>query len=159
MRRDSMDRAMDILKESARGFVYYHLVDEAGNMAGIESIDSGYTLMEPENGMMVHANHYETEAYKKTDLAYTYIPDSFGRADRLRELISSAAGSVTPEMMMEFLADHKNRPDSICSHVDESKPPEMASMSLSSLVMAPKERKMFVAFGPPCENTYQEYVL
>ena len=159
MRQNTIDKAMEVLSKAARGLVYYHLADKHGNMTGIESIYDEYTIVDPEDNTLIHANHYETEKYKKDDLAHTYIQDSFGRADRLRELISGSFGSITPKKMMGFLSDHKNHPDSICSHVDKTKPMELASMSKGSFIMIPEELKMYVAFGPPCENQYWEYSL
>lgn len=135
------------------------LADKHGNMTGIESIYDDYTVLQPVNSTLVHANHYETEKYKKKDLAYTYIQDSFGRADRLRELISSSFGKITLKQMMEFLSDHQNYPNSVCTHVDNTKPPEMAAMSKASFVMVPEDLKIYIALGPPCENQYWQYSL
>lgn len=159
MQQETVGGAMDILKKTARGVGYYHLADKNGNMAGIESVYDDYTILIPENDALVHANHYETEKYKKVDLAYTYIRDSFGRADRLRELISDSFGSITVDKIMRFMSDHQNHPNSICSHVDSTKPPEMASESRASIIMVPEELKLYVAYSHPCENHYWEYSL
>lgn len=159
MRQKTIGEAVNILGKSARGIGYYHLADKYGSITGIESVYDDYTILQPENNILVHANHYETEKYKKIDLAYTYIQDSFGRAGRLRELISDSFGNITPEMMMGFLSDHRDYPDSVCHHIDPAKPPEMASMSKASFIMVPGELKMYIAFGPPCENQYFEYSL
>ena len=159
MRQKNMDQALDILKKTSRGLQYCHLADKSGNMSGIESVYDDYTVLPPENHLLVHANHYETEKYKKDDLAYAYIQDSFQRADRLRELISGSFGAITIKQMMAFLSDHQNYPNSVCRHVDRTKPPEMASMSKGSFIMAPEELKIYIAFGPPCENPFWEYSL
>lgn len=157
MGRKSVKDALAVLSETARGIGYFHLADGQGALAGIESIYDDYTIIEPTNGVLVHANHYETEKYKKTDGAAVFIKDSFGRADRLRERIAAFHGSLTPELMMELLQDHSCHPDSICRHVDPAKQPVFASLSLASLIMVPKEGKIFISCGPPCENEYVEY--
>lgn len=159
MQKETMDDAMDILKKTARGVGYYHLADKNGHILGIESVYDDYTVMHPENHSMIHANHYETGKYKKNDMAHIYIQDSFGRADRLRELVSGSFGDITVKQIMNFLSDHQNHPDSICRHADPDKPPEMASESRASIIMVPEELKLYVAFGPPCENPYWEYSL
>lgn len=159
MRQDTPEGAMDILKKAARGVGYYHLADKNGNMIGIESVYDDYTVLYPENHSLVHANHYETKEFKKNDLAYTYIQDSFGRADRLKELVVDSYGSITVKQIMSFLTDHQNHPHSICNHVDKTKPPEMASESRASIIMVPEKLLIYVAFGPPCENQYWEYSL
>jgi len=151
--------ALKILCAVARGVGYYHLADQYGNMAGIESVYDDYRILNPQNDTLVHANHYETDDYKKADGACMYLPDSFGRAQRMRELISKNTGNITPELMMNIMADHEHYPKSICTHVDRSQPPELASISRASFIMIPAQLKMYVAFGPPCENLYHEYSL
>jgi len=159
MRQKSFAEAFDVLRKSARGVGYYHLADAGGNLLGIESIYDGYTVLEPEQGMLVHANHYETHDYTENDGAHTYITDSFQRAPRLRHLMRQHHGSLTPEIMMTLLADHEGYPNSICRHVDDSKPQEYASMSKASFIMLPAKQKMYICAGQPCENKYEEYAL
>lgn len=159
MRQKSFEDAFEILRNSARGIGYYHLTDTRGNMLGIESIYDGYSVLEPKQGMLVHANHYETIEYAKNDGAHTFITDSFKRAPRLRCLMEEHHGALTPEIMMKLLADHEGFPNSICRHVDGSKSQEFASMSKTSFIMLPEERKMYICAGPPCENKYEEYAL
>ncbi len=159
MRQKTVSEAMDVLSEYARGIGYYHVADGMGNMSGIESIYDDYTIIRPVKEVLVHANHYETEKYQAVDVAKIYIPDSFSRADRLRELINNIYGSITPELMMATLSDHAGHPDSLCHHVDVTKPPELTSLSVASFIMIPAERVMYVSYGPPCENEYVEYIL
>ncbi len=159
MREKSAGDAMGILRRTARGVGYVHVADGMGSISGIESVYDDYAILEPVRGVLIHANHYETDKYKKIDGAYTYIPDSFKRADRLRALIDGAYGSVTPEMMMSFLSDHEGYPKSVCTHVDPGTPPVFASLSVASVVMVPGEGKMFISSGSPCENGYSEYLV
>jgi len=159
MSRKTSPEAMDVLRTTSRGVGYIHIADESGFMSGIESVYDDYALIEPKDGVLVHANHYETDKFKKTDGAAVYIQDSFGRAGRLRELIAKAYGSITPESMMEFLADHKGYPKSVCTHVDTSMSSAMPALSRASFIMVPGEGRMFISTGPPCEHDYIEYIL
>jgi len=157
MRRKSFGDAFDILRRCARGLGYYHLADAGGNLLGIESVYDGYTVLEPKQGVLVHANHYETHDYAKNDGAHEFIPDSYQRASRLRSMMEQHHGLLTPEIMMKLLADHEGHPNSICRHVDGTKPPEFASISKASFIMLPAERRLFICAGPPCESQYREY--
>jgi isopenicillin-N N-acyltransferase-like protein len=159
MRQTRFEDAWAILKDSARGVGYYHLADGRGTIMGIESLHDRYTPLEPRRGLLVHANHYETPEYAAIDWAKTYIADSFQRAPRLRSLMEEHYGALTPELMMQCLADHDGYPDSICRHVDESKPQLHASMSKASFIMLPAERRILICAGPPCENDFLEYAL
>ena len=159
MRRGSFEEVLEVLKGSVRGIEYFHLADARGNMAGMESVHDDYTILYPNQGVLVHANHYETPGYAETDVAPMFIPDSFHRASRLRYLIDQHYGTMTPEVMMTLLADHDGRPHSICAHKDPEKPYEFATISAASVIMVPAERKMYVSSGQPCKNRYKEYSL
>lgn len=157
MRQPTAGKALDILKKYSRGVEYFHVADADGRMAGVESVYDGCTVLEPQEGVLVHANHYETEAYTKDDVARMHISDSFKRADRLRELIREHYGELTPELMMKLMADHEGYPYSICRHLDPNVPYALSAISAASVVMVPEERVMYVAAGPPCENGFAEY--
>jgi isopenicillin-N N-acyltransferase-like protein len=159
MRQPRIGFALAILRRQARGLAYFHLADSAGSMTGIEAVADDVNLILPEKDVLVHANHYETERFKAADWTTQLIPDTCARAGRMRELIESAYGRITPEIMMEILADHEGHPNSICRHVDPAKPPELASTSRASFVMVPAEGLMYIAAGPPCEFQFMEYRL
>lgn len=159
MTRNTAQESMDVLRRTSRGVGYIHIADKSGFIAGIESVYDDCTILEPKDGVLVHANHYETDKYRKGDAAYTYIPHSFTRAERLRQLIAGSHGALTPEKMMLFLEDHQGLPNSLCRHVDPALPAVFASLSRASWIMLPDEGKLFLAAGPPCEYAYVEYRL
>jgi isopenicillin-N N-acyltransferase-like protein len=159
MRQRNIDDALEVLKETARGFGYYHLADAGGKMIGIESVADSFKLLQPEKHVIVHANHYENEEFKKVDLAHLYLQCTHVRSERLKQLIRNDYGSLNPKMMMGFLSNHDEEQSSICKHVDAAKPREMASQSRGSFVMVPEERVMYVSSGPPCQNEFIEYYL
>ena len=157
MRGRSAAEAMDVLRRTARGVGYVHVADGAGAMMGIESVYDDHALVEPEDGVLVHANHYETGRYRELDGAPVHIPDSFHRADRLRALIAAAHGSITPETVKALLSDHAGRPHSVCAHVEPSEHATVPTGSIASVVMIPAEGRMLVAAGTPCDHEYVEY--
>jgi len=159
MRQPRIGFALAILRRQARGLGYFQLADSAGSMTGIEAVSDDINLILPENDVLVHANHYETERFKAVDWTPQLLPDTFARAGRMRALIERDYGKITPESMMGFLADHEGHPDSICRHVDPARPPALASLSKASFVMVPAEGLMHIAAGPPCENEFVEYRL
>lgn len=157
MRKRTFREAFDVLEGAARGIGYYHLADADGNMAGIESVYDGYTVLEPDRGMLIHANHYETSHYAGHDMAHLFMEDSFKRSPRLRKLINDHYGVLTPQIMMALLADHDGYPNSICRHLDSSMPIDFACVSKASVIMVPAERKMYLSTGQPCTGKYLEY--
>ena len=159
MRQPRIGFALGVLRRQARGLGYVLLAESSGGMTGLESVADDIELVLPERDVLVHANHYETARFKAGDRTPRLIPDTCARAARVRELIENACGSITPETMMEILADHEGHPNSICRHVDPAKPPELASVSRASFVMVPAAGLLCIAAGPPCENEYVEYNL
>src|SRR5512137_102248 len=159
LRQPRIGFALAILRRQARGLAYFHLADSAGSMTGIEAVSDDVNPILPEGDVLVHANRYETQRVKDADSTPQLIPDTCARAQRMRERIENVYGRITPEIMMEILADHEGHPNSICRHVDPAKPPELASALRASFVMVPAEGLMYIAAGAPCEHEFMEYRL
>lgn len=157
MRENSLYDAMDILKQAARGLGYYHLADMNGNILGIESTHNDFELMYPERDILLHSNHYLTERFKETDTALQLQPDSYHRLDRIRSFVNENYGHIDEDLIMKFLADHDQHPNSVCRHVDPSAP--ISSVTLASFIMVPAEGAIFIAAGNPCEYEYIRYEL
>lgn len=158
MRQQTLQAALGILRTNANGLGYYHLAS-AEEMVGIESIQDDFEIILPQNGILTHSNHYLTDRFKKHDTFDILTPDSPYRIERITKLINDQYGMITPEIMMEILADHDHYPYSICRHVDETKPPEFASETLGAFIMIPEEHAMLIAYGNPCHYEFIEYKL
>jgi isopenicillin-N N-acyltransferase-like protein len=159
MRQESFDAAFSLLRQAARGIGYFHLASASGEIRGIESTFDDYTIIEPENGILFHTNCYLTPAYQDQDMAATILPDSFRRRDRMRALLETYYGDMTPQQMMSVLSDHDDYPTSICKHGDTALPPEWQMKTGASLIMVPEDGVMYIAKGTPCENEYHMYQL
>ncbi|THB77302.1 MAG: hypothetical protein D3926_15850 [Desulfobacteraceae bacterium] len=127
-----------------------------GEIIGVESAANTYEVLYPDKSVMVRANHYLTERFKPLDLFAKYWSDSYLRYHRLKVLIEKDRGKITPELMMEKLANHMNHPKSICAHPDPDSafPP---SQTLASIIMVPEKRVVYIANGNPCETAYVAY--
>ncbi len=160
MRQRSIGASLRVLCQSARGLLYHVLADADGSIIGLESTSEEYQIIDSENDILTHANHYLTERYRAVDGAYTTLrdfPDTFLRAKRIRRLLEQQYGDITPEVVMEILADHLNYPNSICRHPEPGGPPGLLGETLASVIMVPEERKMLIAYGNPCTCRFVEY--
>ena len=162
MRRRSAKEAMDILSKTSRGVGYIHIGDSTGFLSGIESVYDDFAIVEPRDGVLVHANHYETEKYQE-DRRRLYLYPGFIPAapGRLRALIAGAHGGIT-HGSHDGVFSGPCRPSQIDLHACRWREaePMFASMSLCSFIMIPgRGRECSTAFGPPCENEYVEYLL
>jgi isopenicillin-N N-acyltransferase-like protein len=162
MRQRSIGAALRVLCQSARGYLYHVLASAEGDIVGFESTSDEFQILQPENDILAHSNHYMTDKFKHVDGAYTTFrdfPDTFLRTTRIRRLMQQCYGDITPDVMMDILSDHNNYPNSICRHPDTSFPPGLVGETLASVIMVPEDRKMFIAYGNPCQCEYVEYRL
>lgn len=157
MRQKNTHDAAEILKQAARGISYYVLADARGEMLGIESISNDFEVIYPENNMLLHTNHYLTERFKNCDIAAKFIPSSYPRLERVKTLMNDYYGRINPEIIMEIMADHENRPNSLCQHFEPAAQPPIATVM--SLIMVPEDRTIYIAAGNPCEYEYVRYAL
>jgi len=139
----------------------YLLASEQGDIMDIEVTSDDVEVLFPENGILCHANCFKADRFKSADLAPAHMPDSYIRSQRLFQLMSKHHGRLSVEIMKQLLQDHNNFPNSICRHPNQKAPLPMGRMTktLVSLISCPKERKVYIALGSPCENEYLEYQL
>jgi hypothetical protein len=103
-----------------------------------------------------HANHC---VYSK-DVRYEngeYRANSQGRCDRMQQLVEASAGGLDLKKLESFLSDHDSKPNSICWHVDGSKPVQKQTRTLDSMVYIPEKREAWIAKGNPCSTPFVRY--
>jgi isopenicillin-N N-acyltransferase-like protein len=139
----------------------YLVTDEQGDIIDIETTMNDFDIQYPERGILTHANHFKTDRFKSTDLAYLFLPDAYVRSYRLFQLMELYHGKLTVDILKQLLQDHNNYPNSICRHRDLRAPLEIgrSMKTLISIISCPKEQKAYISVGNPCENEYSEYPL
>ncbi|WP_163337311.1 C45 family peptidase [Desulfopila sp. IMCC35008] len=157
-RQVSLEEAISVFKGEELNIASFLLANGKGVIEGIELGLNSFEILKPEREMLVHANHYVSERYKVKDIFLQFVPDSPLRYERLKELIATDYGKLTPQHVMKYFSDHSNFPKGICAHVDpESDLPPSAT--LASVIMIPRQKLMYIAVGNPCENDYIRYSL
>ncbi len=155
MRQKRIGDALGIFCAGGRSMMYYCLAGKDGDIIGIETKPDDFNVIQPENDILAHANHYNTDRFKKGELVYMGAPSSFVREPRMRRLIEKDYGNITVERMMEIMADHNHYPKGICNHALEGSTAE----TLASVIMVPEDSVMYATWGHPCEYEYEEYRL
>jgi isopenicillin-N N-acyltransferase-like protein len=135
------------------------LGSQEGDILDIEVTPDDLGFLYPQKGWIVHSNHFYTDRFKNRDLMGTIYPDSYVRSHRLATLMERHWGKLYVAVMKKLLNDHNNYPDSICRHVDPGVPLKLQMKTVASLISYPKEQKMYIAHGNPCQNEYIEYKL
>lgn len=92
--------------------------DASGAVRDVEGSATDAEVTRPSaGGTLVHTNHYACQRMRPYEADPGHARRSALRYDRATALLAGAAhGSVTPDALLSFLADHANAPDSICRH-------------------------------------------
>jgi len=109
----------------------------------------------PEEGILVHTNHFTSERLKPLDANLTQFPDSLVRLGRARQKLARRVGRIGVEDFQEVLCDHFNYPDAICRHPDERDPEPEHVQTVASIIMNLAKKEVLITHGPPCQNEYQ----
>lgn len=156
MRQKLIGDALGVFCTAGRSMMYYCLASHDGNIIGIETKPDDYNVIPPVRDVLAHANHYNTDHFKKGELVYIGAPSSYIREPQMRRLIDKYHGSITLERMMEIMSDHVHYPKGICNHASLE---GSTSETLASVIMVPEDNAMYVTWGHPCEYEYEEYKL
>ena len=127
------------------------LIDGKNGIArDYEWYPSGADVLEPENGVLTHANHFVKNPQRDA-----LVGRPKNRDLRLRELIMKHHGSVEVGHLKQALRDHMYYPLSICAHPGD---PDSAyardRATVSSMIVDFQANEIYACVGSPCEEEY-----
>ena len=157
MRQTDPAEARRILERACRGIVAVTLADADGGLVCVESVLDDYEVLEPRNGILVHANNYRTPRFQPLDSWRMIFPDSPARTARMDEMAANLGGRLTSKTLGKALTDHQGHPNAICRHPDPAVPEGRRAESLGSFMMLPSQGAMLVTAGNPCTHEYVRY--
>jgi isopenicillin-N N-acyltransferase-like protein len=111
--------------------------------------------LHPENGWLVHTNHYL--AGIPPQLAETYNPsaDSILRYGRASQLLAEAAvDGISESDLKAMLRDHLGGGNGICTHADPGFSPDKRWETVASVITDLTTGVFSVSAGPPCSNHF-----
>lgn len=153
--------AMRVLKQAPQHIASNALVTHHDDFSiDLETTPGAIGWMYPEDGLLVHGNHYQ--AFVPPQLAADYRPssiDSLFRVPRLSEGLQACRDAASTDEVRRLIhtavSDHLGYPKSTCAHPDPSESPaEQVSTLLSSLVDLTTGEYM-VTPGMPCRHDYE----
>ncbi|MEB3370514.1 C45 family peptidase [Saccharopolyspora mangrovi] len=131
------------------------IADAGGESINFELAPGMFGTLLPRDGLIAHANHFETglplHDFKATSSALTQL-----RAAHVRHLLEPALERhmVTVEDIANVLRDDYSHPDGLCRYPDPDVPESAKFCTVYSLIIDLDLRTMWIAPGPPSENSY-----
>ena len=140
-----------------RAMSFNHLLaHKDGSMVDIETTAERFQAVIPENGRLIHTNHYLTKWLQEGDL-YKSNVNTFVRYRRAEKFLDECE-KVGIDTLKSMLSDHHGTITvSLCSHNTEV-PFEQTWGSVLSVIAVPEDGVVY-ATEYPCENEYAEYRL
>ena len=142
------------------------LMDASGDTCVIETTSTRYAIRRPEDGILAHTNHYQTEElkdanlpdyirFKMDDMDISPIESPKRRYKREIELLKKYKGQITMDTIKKILSDHDNRePDdfTVCTHSHRFG-------TLGSVITLPLKKEFWVTDYYPCSSEYEKFML
>ncbi|HEY1930905.1 MAG TPA: C45 family peptidase [Acetobacteraceae bacterium] len=132
-----------------------------GAALDIESAPDDSFLLHPDNGLLVHANHFEHPAAlaKLRDTGLATTPDSAYRAQRVRTLLTPKRGRIEMADLKSALFDDFGTPYSVCRPPRPAASGDNLSASVMMIVMQPSEGWMEICRLPALNREFTRYTL
>jgi isopenicillin-N N-acyltransferase like protein len=119
-------------------------------------------MVEPHNGLLVHANHWLSPVAlaKLKECAMADAPSTFYRQLRPREALAPRVGAITLEDVQTVMLDDFESPWSICYPPRPSSPTDSTPyVTVATLIMRPILGEMRVAMLPALNGQFTRYTL
>ena len=128
--------------------------DRSGRLLDVEATPDGYAVLEADDGILVHTNHFQSARYAPEERLLESLPDSAVRLERMRRLLRTEHGGITLETVKRCLRDHDGEATAKCRHE-----PARPMKTIASIIAEPEHGRLHVARGNPCESDYAVYSL
>jgi isopenicillin-N N-acyltransferase-like protein len=139
-----------------------NIAHSSGEMYCVEGTATDFEVLYPEDGYLVHANHYLHPRLAPYETAFGgngVRTISVVRYHRALRLLRARLGEVTKETLIDIMNDHVNRPGSICRHAERDKPEHDRVKTTFAVVLDPVNKRMHLCVGNPCEGKFEEHRL
>jgi isopenicillin-N N-acyltransferase-like protein len=155
---ETVTGALTLLQQSSRSSSANYLVAHRdGSGLDVEVAPGDFSrlfVLIPEDGLLLHTNHFVSPRFDGRDVSLWTSPDSPIRYSRL--ISGLRIGSPTVESLQTLLSDHANHPYGVCSHPDPRVKAVEQGATIASVIMDLEGQTMWLADGPPCSTAYRQ---
>ena len=157
LREENISKAVEAaLRPPKVGSTNLMISHRDGFAINIESQPNTARWLYPEDGWMVHSNHYLGEVPVELTDTYTPSGDSlvrYGRARRHFELVRKQRGIGFSDIAA-MLRDHFGDGLGICTHSDPEAAAHERWQTVATAITDLTDGVMWVAAGPPCRHEF-----
>jgi isopenicillin-N N-acyltransferase-like protein len=126
---------------------------EQAELVSAELAPDGPRFLPPDNGVLLHTNHFLAGPSGGRDLYPEQWPDTLSRLAELCALLTQAP-AVSLELISDALSSHTDGPFSVCCHGGQAARFTDQAVTLASVLLQPGSATMTVAPGNPCTMPY-----
>lgn len=157
----SLSEAIRVVFQAPRAFSNNLMISQSdGECVNLEGTPGEVFWLQPDNGLLVHANHFVSPGAlaKVHDYGLETNSDSLYRHRRVQASLAARAGALTPADLINAFADRYGSPRAVCRS-PISGPGGKTSSTVATVVMDTSARRMWIARQPYREHHFREYVL
>ncbi|MBL8271492.1 C45 family autoproteolytic acyltransferase/hydolase [Steroidobacter sp.] len=161
LRASSLGVAIGEVYLAPRAFSNNLMISHAAGMAvDLEASPGEVFWLKPEDGLLVHSNHFKTEAAraKVRDVGLNISPDSLYRDDRVQQILAAHRGQLDVGHFKTAFRDDFGLPKAVC-RVPTVGPGGTESATVASIIMKPAAGRMWIAPQPYAGGDFTEYSL
>lgn len=154
---DALSAVQRGIRSSSANYLVAHADGVAADMESAPGDFSRVFLEHPDDGVVLHTNHFRSAAFHGRDVSLWVMPDSPFRLQRLSAAVRRLRpGGLSLDTFRDVLGDHANYPSGICCHPDSRMDPHDQGATVASILMDLSERRIWLADGHPCTTPYRE---
>ena len=144
----TFSEAIQISLHPNRASSYNNIISSGeGEIVSIEGSATDYAFIYPEDGYLVHTNHFVHPDMLRYETAPNENSGSISRYRRALNLMQTRSGPVTLDMLKSFVSDHQST-ETICRH-------DKNTSTIFSALIDLNVGEVYVIGGNPCENPLQ----
>lgn len=125
------------------------LASREGKALDFECYPGGEDEVLPTQGIIGTGNRFTVDPTRNR----AFDP-AIDRGRQLKELLAEKRDELDTDTIMEILKNHEGYPESICRHADD-----VGHSTVYSIIIDLSTDQIYICFGNPCCNPYQEYQL
>lgn len=126
-----------------------------GAMVSFELSPSGPARVAPEEGLLLHTNHFLDPSKAAEDVYRHERPGTLVRLEELERRLRRGPMRLDADLVKACLRSHQGEPTAICCHDSGDLPHADRSETLASVCLYLDELRFEVSDGAPCCSAYQ----